>query len=92
VTTGLVAVTSGLTLYLFLSDTARRSEIRRRKQSLASKNLSVACLERARTRFGVLRVAGRFVNPFDEYVSFRGGVVDIDGGSRERGSGLCGKC
>jgi len=81
-TTGLVAFSSGITLYLIISDTARRSEIRRRKNFLqavhqldegtlveAQKLEPLAALERARHRWAVLRVGGRFVNPFDEYVS-----------------------
>lgn len=73
--TGLIAFSSGISLYLIISDTARRSEIRRRKNFLAANTaLSVddnapTLLERAQHRFGVLRVGGRFVNPFDEFVS-----------------------
>lgn len=70
-TTGLVAFTSGITLYLIISDTARRSEIRRRKNSLLSTlddETSPSILEKAKERFGILRIGGRFVNPFDEYV------------------------
>jgi hypothetical protein len=70
-TTGVVAFTSGITLYLIISDTARRSEIRRRKFLLNTfdEESSPSILEKAQHRFGVLRVAGRFVNPFDEYTS-----------------------
>ena len=81
-TTGLIVFSSGITLYLIISDTARRSEIRRRKNFLQAvpqldKETPVEepkvepfnVLERARNRWGVLRVGGRFVNPFDEYVS-----------------------
>jgi hypothetical protein len=69
-TTGLVAFASGITLYLIISDTARRSEIRRRKNFLLytlDDETSPSILEKAKERFGVLRIGGRFVNPFDEY-------------------------
>jgi len=71
VTTGLVAFTSGITLYLIISDTARRSEIRRRKNILSTldEETAITALERAQHRFSVLRIGGRFVNPFDEYSS-----------------------
>jgi hypothetical protein len=68
VTAGLVTFTSGITVYLLLSDAARRSEIRRRKavlSTLDNEDFSSA-LEQEQTRFGVLRVGGRFVNPFSE--------------------------
>jgi len=69
-TTGLVAFTSGITLYLIISDTARRSEVRRRKNVLATLDdeTSWAPLQKARQRYSVLRIGGRFVNPFDEYL------------------------
>jgi hypothetical protein len=65
---GLATFASGITIYLLLSDTARRSEIRRRKNIIASfdRDTATTALEQAQTRFGVLRVGGRFVNPFDE--------------------------
>jgi hypothetical protein len=68
--TGFIAFTSGITLYLLISDTARRSEIRRRKTADADNEIStaVAPLEKAQQRFGVLRIGGRFLNPFDELV------------------------
>jgi hypothetical protein len=69
-TTGLLAFTSGITLYLLISDTARRSEIRRRKNAVSTlddeSTLSSTALEKAHQRFSVLRIGGRFVNPFDE--------------------------
>lgn len=70
-TAGLVTFASGITLYLVVSDTVRRSEIRRRKNILKTLDdeealVTTATLERARHRFGVLRIGGRFVNPFDE--------------------------
>lgn len=74
ITTGLVAFTSGITLYLIVSDTARRSEIRRRKNFLVTSlddETSPTILEKAQHRFGVLRIGGRFVNPFDEFVPFK---------------------
>ena len=67
--TGLIAFSSGITLYLLLSDSARRSEIRRRKNlsfTTIDAEAAISPLERARHRFGVLLIAGRFVNPFDE--------------------------
>ena len=70
-TTGLVAFASGMTLYLVISDTARRSEIRRRKNFLLNSfddETSPSILEKAKERFGILRIGGRFVNPFEEYV------------------------
>jgi hypothetical protein len=69
ITTGVVAFTSGITLYLLISDTARRSEIRRRKNILSTLDdeTPITALERAQHRFSVLRIGGRFVNPFDEY-------------------------
>jgi hypothetical protein len=76
-TTGVLAFSSGITLYLLLSDKARRSEIRRRKTFLLTAEqepereeleMPLTPLERVRTRWGVLRVGGRFVNPFEEYV------------------------
>lgn len=104
VTTGLVAFTSGITLYLIISDTARRSEIRRRKNILSTLDdeTAITALERAQHRFSVLRIGGRFVNPFDEYSSlicaFLGRFswclrfeLIVDGGNRELGSGLCGR-
>jgi len=105
-TTGLIAFSSGITLYLIISDTARRSEIRRRKNFLQAvhqldegtrveeqKLGPLSALERARHRWAVLRVGGRFVNPFDEYVPVTGTFVrwkligGTDGGSRVLGSG-----
>ena len=70
VATTVLAFTGGFTLYLIISDTARRAEIRRRKRVLATLDIeevsSVTPLEKAKERFGVLRIGGRFVNPFDE--------------------------
>ena len=89
-TTGLVAFSSGITLYLLISDTARRTEIRRRKNAITTADdVSTAATE----RFAALRIGGRFVNPFEEYLPwFEGGSVNVlDGGSRGRGSGLCGR-
>jgi len=89
-TTGLVAFSSGITLYLLISDTARRTEIRRRKNALtAADDVSTAATE----RFAALRIGGRFVNPFEEYIPlFEQESVDVlDGGSRGRGNGLCGR-
>jgi len=74
-TTGLIAFTSGITLYLVISDTARHAEIRRRKKvhtlSLQEDiSALIPPLEKARQRYGVLRIAGRFVNPFEEYSAY----------------------
>ena len=68
VTTGLVVFTSGITLYLLISDTARRSEVRRRKNILATLDdeSALSPWDKAQQRYGVLRIGGRFVNPFDE--------------------------
>jgi hypothetical protein len=66
-TTGLAVFTSGITLYLLISDTVRRSEIRRRKNILITLD-EESTLKKAQHRFGVLRIGGRFVNPFDEFV------------------------
>ena len=72
-TTGLVTFTAGITLYLVISDAARRSEIRRRKKKLLSttidseNSLAVLPLERVQHRYGVLQIGGRFVNPFEEF-------------------------
>jgi len=63
-TTSLVAFSSGITLYLLISDSARRSEIRRRRNAVDADAVSTAAPE----RFAVLRIGGRFVNPFEEYV------------------------
>jgi hypothetical protein len=67
-TAGLVTFTSGVTVYLLLSDAARRSEVRRRKLVLSSLDVEspMTPLETATTNFGVLRIGGRFVNPFLE--------------------------
>ena len=65
-TTGLVAFSSGITLYLLISDGARRSEIRRRKNAVVADDVSTAAQE----RFAALRIGGRFVNPFEEYSPF----------------------
>jgi len=80
-TVTIVTFTSGITIYLLLSDTARRSEIRKRKAlqqlSSASDNDDVpaaSALEVASTRFGVLKVGGRFMNPFEEYSRLWRGV------------------
>jgi len=63
-TTGLVAFSSGITIYLLISDTARRTEIRRRKNTItAAEDVLTAAPE----RFATLRIGGRFVNPFEEY-------------------------
>jgi hypothetical protein len=88
---GLVALTSGITIYLLLSDSARRAEIRRRKAILSKLDDETpqTALETAQTRFGVLRVGGRFVNPFEEY--FPRDPVDVDGANRGHGNGQCGK-
>jgi hypothetical protein len=71
VTTSLAIFTSGITIYLLVSDTARRSEINRRKNVLSTLDdetlPATTALEKAQHRFGILRVGGRFVNPFDEY-------------------------
>jgi hypothetical protein len=71
VTTGFAVFTSGITIYLLLSDTARRSEINRRKNVLSTLDdecsPATTALDKAQQRFGILRVGGRFVNPFDEY-------------------------
>ena len=94
ITTGLVAFTSGITLYLIISDTARRSEVRRRKNILATLDdeTCLSPLQKARQRYSVLRIGGRFVNPFDEYFGCSEEVLIVGGGSREPGSGRCGKC
>lgn len=89
-TTGLVAFSSGITLYLLISDTARRTEIRRRKNALTvADDVSTAATQ----RFATLRIGGRFVNPFEEYLPWfeEEGVNVLDGGSKGRGNGLCGK-
>ena len=65
-TTGLVAFSSGITLYLLISDGARRSEIRRRKNAVLADDVSTAAQE----RFAALRIGGRFVNPFEECSPF----------------------
>jgi len=97
ITTGLVAFTSGITLYLIISDTARRSEIRRRKNFLLTTSTvddnepALTILERAQHRFGVLRIGGRFVNPFDEFVPVPCVELIIDGENKGHGNGLCGK-
>jgi len=71
ITTTVLAFTGGVTVYLIVSDIARRSEIRRRKAVLQILDVEevagVPPLEKAKERFGVLRIGGRFVNPFDEY-------------------------
>lgn len=89
-TTGIFAFTSGITIYLIISDSARRSEIHRRK-ALVSTDQELSVLEKAQRRFGVLRVGGRFVNPFEELYPFWRKVLTVDGGSRELGNGLCGR-
>ena len=98
ITTGLFAFSSGITLYLIISDTARRSEIRRRKKLLTTTTTSVddneralTILEKAQHRFGVLRIGGRFVNPFDEFVALQFDGLTLGGGNKEHGNGLCGK-
>ena len=71
-TTGLVAFSSGITLYLLISDTARRTEIRRRKNAITTADdVSTAATE----RFAALRIGGRFVNPFEEYLPWFEGEV-----------------
>lgn len=89
-TTGLVAFTSGITLYLLISDTARRSEIRRRKNAITilddEISGSVTALGKARHRFGVLRIGGRFVNPFDEYLPSNA-MLTVGGENKEPGNG-----
>jgi hypothetical protein len=70
-TTGIVAISSGITIYLLVSDSLRLSEIRRRKNLVAftaENEIITSPIENAKARFGVLRVAGRFVNPFEEYL------------------------
>ena len=89
-TSGLVAFSSGITLYLLISDTARRTEIRRRKNALTTADdVSTAATE----RFAALRIGGRFVNPFEEYLPWfeEEGADVLDGGSKGRGNGLCGR-
>lgn len=96
-TTGILAFTSGITLYLLISDTARRSEIRRRKNALTALEdddeiaVTTTALEKAQHRFGVLRIGGRFVNPFIEYLQLNTSA-NIDGGNKGLGNGRCGKC
>lgn len=86
--TGLIAFTSGITLYLLVSDTVRRLEISRRKKLFLTAlddeaSLTISPLERARRRYGVLRVGGRFVNPFDEFYL---GVSGLTSRWREQGA------
>src|SRR5215471_1687318 len=96
-TTGLVVFTSGITLYLIISDTARRSVIHRRKNfiltpsSVDDNERALTILEKAQHRFGVLRIGGRFVNPFDEFVPSQFVELIIDGENRGHGNGQCGK-
>lgn len=96
-TTGLVAFTSGITLYLIISDTARRSIIRRRKNFLLTEcsvddnERGLTVLEKAQHRFGVLSIGGRFVNPFDEFVPARFQELIIGGENKGHGNGRCGK-
>jgi hypothetical protein len=91
-TTGIVAFTSGITIYLIISDSARRSEIRRRKNLLATSTDDITTpLEKAQHKYGVLRIGGRFVNPFDEYLSWLIAVLIVDGVNKVLGNGLCGK-
>jgi hypothetical protein len=96
-TTGLVAFTSGITLYLIISDTARRSVIRRRKNFLLTESSvdgnerGLTVLEKAQHRFGVLRIGGRFVNPFEEFVPAQFQELIIGGENKEHGNGRCGK-
>ena len=61
---GVVAFSSGLTIYLLVSDSARRKEIRRRKNAVKAADISTAGPE----RFAPLRIGGRFVNPFEELI------------------------
>ena len=67
----LAAFSSGITIYLLISDSARRSEIRRRKNFVTTLDDEISSaitpLEKARHKFGALRIGGRFVNPFEAF-------------------------
>jgi hypothetical protein len=92
VTASLAIFTSGITIYLLVSDTARRSEINRRKKVLSTlddeNSPATTALEKAQHRFGILRVGGRFVNPFDEYGPWRMIEADLGQVARTRGLGM----